>query len=161
MLWLKRLGFVAAGIVTFYGSLWFLIFWLPFASFHIALADAFDGRIEPGQDLRYEFICAGFDCAEVLPRLPRTSALWDVGCTQSMKRDDLRKYGYDVNITGDGACCCVRFGDIGGSEVHIYWTGSRYEILLTEPRMRSVLKTLAERGDDQTSSIASTAPESR
>ena len=161
MVWLKRILLVVGGLTVFYGSLWFLIFWLPFASFHIALADAFDGRIDLGKDVRFKFHCAGFDCAEVLPRLPRASALWDVGCSQAMKSDDLRKYGYDANITGDGACCSVRFGDIGGSEVHIYWTGSRYEILLAEPRMRSVLKTLAERGDEQPSSIASTAHESR
>ena len=143
MVWLKRILLVVGSLTMFYGTLWFLIFWLPFASFHIALADAFDGNIEPGKGPRFKFHCAGFDCAEVLPRLPRVSLFHGAGCTQSMVRDDLRKYGYDIIIEGNGACCCVGFGEIGGSEVHIYWTGARYEILLTEPRMRGVLDALA------------------
>ena len=145
MVWLRRISLLGASLAALCGSSCSLIFWLPFASFHVALVDAFDGQATAHGDSRFRFHCAGFDCADVLPRLPRTPAVHGVTCTQTMKIDDLREYGYDIFIEGQGACCLVKFGEVGGSEVHIYWTGVRYEILLTEPRIRAVLDSLSDR----------------
>ena len=107
-----------------------------------ALTAAFDGQINPSQDAEYRFVCAGFECQDLLPRLPSVSS---VRCAQRMFEDDLRRYGFDVHIQGSGACCLVTFEQLGTTEVHIYWTGSRYEILLTEPRMREIANALAKR----------------
>jgi hypothetical protein len=87
MVWFKRILLVGASLLTFYGSLWVLGYWLPFASFRFALVDAFDGQATPLGDSRFRFHCAGFDCAEVLPLLPRTPAIHGAVCHQSMRRD--------------------------------------------------------------------------
>jgi len=107
-----------------------------------ALATAFNGRIDPGKTSEYEFLCAGLKCDELLPQLPPTSG---VDCVCSMVRDNLKPYGYDIDVAGVGACCLVGFEGLGSTEVHIYRQAAQYKIVLTEPRMREVLQALADK----------------
>jgi hypothetical protein len=107
-----------------------------------ALTTAFDGKIDANENSRYEFLCGGFDCEELLPQFPSTSG---VNCVTSMIRDNLKPYGYDIDVAGVGACCLVGFEGLGDIEVHIYRRGQNYKIVLTEPRLKPVLQALADK----------------
>jgi hypothetical protein len=86
-----------------------------------ALRSAFDGESNPLNNPRLEIVCRGFDCEEVIPFLP---AVTGVRCSQGMGLI--------------GACCGTGFGDVAGSEVHIYWKGFRkYRIELKPPMCRN------------------------
>ena len=101
--------------------------------FETAIVQAFQG--EPG----YTIECTGFDCAEVVPRLP---AVASVDCSQPL-------VGRDLRIAALGACCTATFGDLGTSEIHVFRRGSGFEIILTEPRMRRVIRALEDQGEER------------
>jgi hypothetical protein len=105
--------------------------------FENAIATTFNGKADIGLRSSSGVVCAGFECEEVLPRLPPVSS---VRCTQHMRSANLPKY--DIHITAPGACCLAQFGELGRTEVHIYRQAERYTILLTEPQMREVVKAL-------------------
>lgn len=86
-----------------------------------ALRSAFDGTSNPLNNPRLDIVCRGFECEEVIPYLP---AVTGVRCSQGM------------GVIG--ACCGTGFGDLAGSEVHIYWKGfGKYRITLTPPMCRN------------------------
>jgi hypothetical protein len=99
--------------------------------FETAIVAAFQGKAG------YEIECSGFDCADIVPRLPGVSS---VSCSQPL-------VGRNLRISALGACCSATFGDLGTSEIHVFRRGSGFEIILTEPRMRRVIRALDdERG---------------
>ena len=134
--------------------------------FENAIATAFNGKTDIAPGSSYGVICAGFDCDEVLPRLPPVSS---VECVQHLVGSDVRKWkirqilltlvepkysrippkagskSIERDIEGPGACCLAHFGELGRTEIHIYRQAERYTIFLTEPRMREVVKALDER----------------
>ena len=127
-------------LIACVGAAALVVFFMPkLGSFQKVIATAFNGKTDIGPESQYAVVCAGFDCDEVLPRLPPVSDVW---CSQSLRRSDLRKY--DIHMTGPGACCRAVFGELGGTEVHIFRQAKRYAIILTEPRMRDVIKALDE-----------------
>ena len=82
-----------------------------------AIRSIFDGESNPLQNPKLEIECRGFDCNEVVPHLP---AATDVRCVS--------------DLLPIGACCPTGFGDVTGSEIHIWWKGfGRYKITLTAP----------------------------
>ena len=86
-----------------------------------AILSTFDGESNPLQNPNLEIECRGFDCDEVIPHLPAATG---------------------ANCVSDflpvGACCPTRFGDVTGSEVHIWWKGfGKYRITLTAPMCRN------------------------
>ena len=99
-----------------------------------AILDAFDGQVDPTADGRYQFDCDAWNCAGVLPQLPRAT---EVCCVSSLKPR--------------GACCTTHFQGRYGSEVHIYREdGGQYRITLTVPcpireRDPQATQTAAER----------------
>ena len=78
---------------------------------------AFEAFRPAGESDRFTFVCRGFDCDEVLPRIgPATKA-------------ECKSY-----MAPWGACCSVWFTRGDGSEVHIYSQGSgKYKLTLTPP----------------------------
>ena len=136
--------------------------------FESAIATAFNGKADIGSASGHAVVCAGFDCDEVLPRLPPVSS---VDCVQHVVGSNLPKWNKQIyvilrtlvepkysrtspeagsksierDIEGPGACCLAQFGELGRTEVHIYRQEQRYTILLTEPRMRKVVAALPER----------------
>jgi hypothetical protein len=94
--------------------------------FETAIVQAFQGKAG------YAIECSGFDCAEVIPRLPVVS---EVSCTQPL-------VGRDLTVAALGACCSATFGDLGTTEIHVFRRDSGFQIVLTEPRMRRVIRAL-------------------
>jgi len=131
-----KLGFVLSGllIALAIGFAVVLVF-LPLAPFEHAIATALDGTPAPRGDAQYRVVCAGFECADVLSRLPPVS---QVSCTQPLAGRGSR--------ASFGACCSASFAELGSTEIHVFREDSRYEILLTEPRMRRVIRALADAG---------------
>jgi hypothetical protein len=125
---------LAGGLVALAALLLMILAALPLVPFETAIVAAFDGSPDLGPDAPHSIECSGFECAEVVPHLPRVSA---VSCTQPL-------VGRPLRIAAFGACCSATFGDLGTTEVHIFRQDSRFEIVLTEPRMRRVIRELDE-----------------
>ena len=84
-------------LIACVGAAALVVFFMPkLGSFQKVIATAFNGKTELGPGSRYSVVCAGFECDEVLPRLPPVSS---VECRQSMVSDNLRPK-YDVHIVG-------------------------------------------------------------
>ena len=135
--------------------------------FENAIASSFNGNTTASGSV-YEVVCAGFDCDEVLPRLPPVSS---VECAQHLVGSNIREWkvrqilltllevepkysntspkpdrqSIERDIEGPGACCLAQFAELGRTEVHIYRQAERYTILLTESRMRKIVTALDER----------------
>ena len=93
---LKYVLLTCMGLFVIVVALVALVLFLPLRPFETAIATAFNGKTELGPGSRYSVVCAGFECDEVLPRLPPVSS---VECRQSMVSDNLRPK-YDVHIVG-------------------------------------------------------------
>lgn len=112
---------VAVPILALGAFLWLFIGPYSFSPFpKRTIASVFDGQTNPLENPNIEFVCPGFDCAEVLPRLPAATSF---SCPQ------------DIGFLA--ACCNTKFSGVAGTEVHIYWRGfGKYRLVLDPPWCR-------------------------
>ena len=130
---------ISGGLVALAALLLVILAALPLGPFEAAIVAAFDGTPELGPDARYAIECSGFECTEVVPHLPRVSA---VSCSQPL-------VGRALQLSALGACCTATFGDLGTSEIHVFRRDSQFEIVLTEPRMRRVIHGLEDQASEE------------
>ena len=85
--------------------------------FERAIPVAFEELRASGEPGRFTFVCRGFECEKVLPRLGPVS------------RTECDSFMWPF-----GACCHADFGRGDVSEVHVYWQGpGMYKLTLTPP----------------------------
>ncbi len=129
-----KLGLLISGALVALATLFLVILAaLPLGPFETAIVLAFDGSPDLGPDAPHSIECAGFECAAVVPLLPRVSG---VSCSQPLVGRE--------QLSALGACCTATFGDLGTTEIHVFRRDSQFDIVLTEPRMRRVIHELAE-----------------